>query len=183
MGNFRKLIADITNWSRTQNWSLADFSKTKRARAFILGYDTLFDKLSAPKLSCTILRLSTLTLSGSCNIREYWDPDATSCPCGTMAFIYRTGKLLSINLTYFNYSSAASASPGFMLGLDRARSCNNDSEWLIPGDNTYPIFPGDAIPRCATVGCGHHPPGSQLCIADAYIVNQASDKLLFKHQN
>ena len=32
-----------------------------------------------------------------------------------------------------------------MLGLGLARSCNNESDWLIPGENTYPMIPGDAI--------------------------------------
>ena len=31
----------------------------------------------------------------------------------------------------------------FSVGL--ARSCNNESDWLIPGENIYPMIPRDAI--------------------------------------
>ena len=41
--------------------------------------------------------------------------------------------------------SAASASPGFMLGLGLAQSCNNEFDWLFSGEKTYPIIPGDIM--------------------------------------
>ena len=31
------------------------------------------------------------------------------------------------------------------LGLGLARSCNNESDWLILGENTYPMIPGDGV--------------------------------------
>ena len=36
---------------------------------------------------------------------------------------------------------------GLGYGKHLARSCNNESDWLIPGENTYPMIPGDGVKR------------------------------------
>ena len=50
---------------------------------------------------------------------------------------------------YAGGGCAASASPGsyamVSLGLGLARSCNNESGWLIPWENTYPMITGNEI--------------------------------------
>ena len=76
--------------------------------------------------------------------------------------------------------SAASASPGCMIELGLARSCSNESDWLMPGGNTYPLNPGDAIkctiPRCAVANIPRLPDQVEELVISSNVCKSSDDK-------
>ena len=75
---------------------------------------------------------------------------------------------------WWGWGSAATAFPEFMLGLGwgkgPARSCNNESDWLIPGENTHPTIPGDRL-KCTI-------PVSAICDRQGKFTHSKSIALL-----